>query len=263
MLIVDSGVGGVSVVRALRAADGARPLTYLADTAWFPYGKRTAESLADRATQLIVALQHAHPSLVHAPVVLACNTLSTLALAALRARMPQTVFVGTVPAVKVAAAQSRTRRFTLLATPNTAHSPYTHELITQFASGCVVDVAPAPNLAQLAESMLLGMSVAPETLADAIRPAFHDDARGKTDGVVLGCTHYPLILPQLRAVSPWDVAWIDSSAAIARRAIALRPDAVPTPNIAYVTGAADVARYQVLFAAEGFTDTAALEPVGA
>lgn len=249
MIVVDSGLGGISVVRALRASNPTLALTYIADTAGFPYGSRSAGDISTRAETLIrAASPHAH-----APVVLACNTLSTLCLESLRTcfAMP---FVGTVPAIKVAASLSRTRRFTLLATPNTADSAYTKNLIHSFAEDCVVDRYGAPGLAAMAEQMLLGEPVSPETLRAELAPAFHDDAAGKTDAIVLGCTHYPLILDALRRVAPWEVMWIDSADAIARRAGSLA-DVPPTASVAYVTREPDVARYRALFTREGFSET--------
>ena len=243
MLVMDSGLGGLSVVRALRATRPGLPLLYLADTAGFPYGSRDTADLTVRASTLIAALR------TNGPIVLACNTLSTLCLSALRAQFAMP-FVGTVPAIKVAAAQAQ--RFTVLATPNTAHSRYTDTLIAEFAPHCVVDTHPAPDLASLAERILLGEMVDPARVRAEILPAFHDDAHGRTEAIVLGCTHYPLILDSLRAVAPWPVVWIDSSDAIARRVLAL--DDVPPPaSVAYVTDRADVPRYRDLFAREGFS----------
>lgn len=247
MIVIDSGLGGISVVRALRAARPGMALTYLADTAGFPYGKRSAADIGARA---IALLRAATATEAPGAVVVACNTLSTLCLDALRAAFTFP-FVGTVPAVKVAAQLSVTRRFTLLATPNTAQSTYSANLIAQFAQGCVVDCYGAPNLAAMAERMLLGERVDAAALAAELAPAFTDDARGKTDAVVLGCTHYPLIMDALTAAAPWPVRWVDSGEAIARRALA-QADVPPARSVAYVTRAADVPRYRDLFTREGF-----------
>lgn len=255
MLVMDSGLGGISVVRALRAQQPGRKLRYLADTAFFPYGGRDAGTLARRAATLIETLaETSQPG----TVVLACNTLSTLCLAQLR-EMLSLPLVGTVPAIKTAAAQSASRRFTLLATPNTAHSVYTNDLVEQFAAGCNVDAVGAPNLAQIAEKILLGEPLADEEIAAELAPVFHDDAKGRTDTVVLGCTHYPLILDRLKKNAPWEVQWIDSGDAIARRALSLvTQEQAPANAIAYVTSEADVARYKDVFTREGFDDVALL-----
>ncbi|MEJ0010835.1 MAG: glutamate racemase [Alphaproteobacteria bacterium] len=253
MIVMDSGLGGLSVVRALKEARPGIAVSYLADTGGFPYGGRDAEWIRQRADTVLEALtaQEA-PALV----VAACNTLSTHALAHLRGRWPYG-FVGTVPAIKVAAEQSKTRRFTLLATPGTSGSDYTNGLIAEFAAHCTVDCYGAPNLAALAEAMLLGETVAPGALRQELLPAFQSDARGRTDMVILGCTHYPLILEALSEAAPWPVGWIDSSPAIARHALS-QMKANAARNIAYVTRAQDVARYAPIFAREGFSDTVAL-----
>lgn len=254
MIVIDSGLGGLAVARALRAAAPSLPFAYLADTAGFPYGSRDAADITDRAIRLVEALEKTMPL---STLVLACNTLSTLCLAELRMRFPY-AFVGTVPAIKVAGRVSKTRRFTLLATPNTAASLYSQALIDDFAADCVVDRYGAPNLAAYAERHLLGETLAAELWQRELAPVFHDDARGRTDAVILGCTHYPLVQAQLEAAAPWPVTWIDSSQAIARQALSQPATAVEP--IAYVTAEADVARYAALFAREGFAATRALTP---
>lgn len=249
MLIMDSGLGGLSVVRALRAAQPELSLTYLADTAGFPYGSRSAEAITQRASALIARVIDSH-----APgcIVLACNTLSTLCLDALRAQF-DVPFVGTVPAVKVAA--TRAKRFTLLATPNTADSAYSKKLIADFAGDAVVDRYGAPKLAAMAEAHLLGSALDMNALQAEISPAFHDDDRGRTKAMVLGCTHYPLILDALKKAALWDVEWIDSSDAIARRALSVTDGAAPTDSTALVTSGDDIGRYEEVFAREGFATT--------
>jgi glutamate racemase len=252
MIVIDSGLGGIAVARALRALAPDLPFAYLADTAGFPYGSRSVEDINARAAALIRALEKVTAL---STVVLACNTLSTLCLAELRAQFPYH-FVGTVPAIKVAGNFSKTRRFTLLATPNTVASSYSQKLIGEFASDCVVDRYGAPNLAAYAECSLLGEIIPADVWRNELAPAFHNDAQGKTDAVILGCTHYPLVLEQLRKAAPWEVQWIDSSEAIARRA--LSQPVAPVAPVAYVTAEKDVARYAPLFTREGFAQTLVL-----
>lgn len=253
MAIIDSGLGGISVVRALQATNPSLHLIYVADTAGFPYGGQSADAITARGVAMVEALWKAHRV---NRVVVACNTLSTLSLAALRAQFPHITFIGTVPAVKVAAERSQTKRFTLLATPNTAHSPYSKSLIDQFAQGCVVDAVGAPNLASLCERYLLGESISDALWQAEIAGCFHDDARGRTDSIILGCTHYPLVTDILRALSPWPVAWIDSGEAIARQA--LRDYHGGTITRAYVTNPADCAIYRDLFLREQLSECHAL-----
>lgn len=253
MVIVDSGLGGISVVRALLGTPHAEPLIYVADTGGFPYGKRSVFDITNRAIGLMEHILARHPGQT---IVLACNTLSTLCLTTLRERF-SVPFVGTVPAIKTAAKQSVTRRFTLLATPNTAQSHYSQGLINEFANDCVVDVYGAPNLAVYAETLLLGGVVEDGALRNELAPAFCNDAFGKTDSIVLGCTHYPLIQDALERVSPWPVQWVDSSEAIARRARELAGKPAESAR-AYVTSAAAVNRYRDVFAREGFPVTECL-----
>lgn len=253
MLVLDSGLGGLSVVRALRVLAPQMRCDYLADTAGFPYGARSADNLKTHSHALMQrVIADINPSVI----VLACNTLSTLCLESLRAAF-DVPFVGTVPAIKVAASVSKTRRFSLLATPNTAASNYTDDLVTQFAHDCVVDRYGAPNLARFAEAALLGDAQSDAAIAAEIAPCFHADARGKTDTVILGCTHYPLLIEQLHRTAPWNVTWVDSSEAIARRALS-QADGHMGANRAYVTGKTAQARYQAVFESEGFEETGLL-----
>jgi glutamate racemase len=251
MIIIDSGLGGLSVARALPQRSG---IVYIADTAGFPYGAREAQWLVARSKALVAALSARHADTTY---ILACNTLSVLALAALREAFAFS-FVGTVPAVKVAAEQSRSRRFTLLATPNTAKGAYVNDLIDQFAKDCAVECYGAPKLAEYAEALMLGHSVSDAAIAEQIAPCFHDDARGKTDTVILGCTHFPLIQERLRNAAPWQVAWIDPAAAIARRALSFEPLS-DVPAIAYVTSGQAKERYAPVLAREGFHHVSVLD----
>ncbi len=255
--VIDSGLGGLSVVRALRQLAPSVPVNYVADNAWFPYGSKTAEELIRRSMVLVKAVEEVlKPSVV----VIACNTLSTLALAQLRREFSLS-FVGTVPAIKVAARISQTRRFTLLATPNTARSTYSDGLIDAFATDCIVDRYGAPHLAAMIEAHLLGAALDVGAVAAEIAPCFHDDVRGRTDAVVLGCTHYPLIAETLADASAWSITWVDASKAIARQALKMLEDkasAEQKKHGAWITSETDYDDYARLFAAEHLHSTALL-----
>jgi glutamate racemase len=152
-------------------------------------------------------------------VVIACNTASTLALPVLRARFA-TPFVGTVPAIKPACERSQTKRVSVLATPATVRRDYTQALIREFAGDTRVTLVGSDKLASLAEAALHGEAVTDADIAAEIAPAFVNDG-GRTDTVVLACTHYPLILDRLERLAPWPVTWLDPAPAIARRASSL------------------------------------------
>ncbi len=149
-------------------------------------------------------------------IVLACNTASTVALRALRKAFGIPV-VGTVPAIKPAASLTKSGLVSVLATPGTVGREYTRELIAQFGAGTRFNLVGAPALAELAEMSASGAAVEDEAIAREIAPCFLDDGASRTDVVVLGCTHYPLLLDRLDALAPWPVIWLDPAPAVARR----------------------------------------------
>jgi glutamate racemase len=218
VLVFDSGLGGLTVLREIAKARDDLALIYAADDAAFPYGRLGDRELAARVDLVMGELIARYsPDLV----VIACNTASTLTLPILRAKH-SIPFVGTVPAVKPACASSRTKRISVLATPGTVKRDYTRALIAEFAADCEVDLVGSPELAAHAERELHGAPVSDAAILAEIGPAFRDDGR-RTDTVVLACTHYPLLIERLRKLEPWPVEWIDSSPAIARRAASLLP----------------------------------------
>jgi glutamate racemase len=218
ILVFDSGLGGLTVLReVVRARPDAR-YVYVADDAFFPYGQHSEATLIDRVVPLMGELIAAHrPDLV----VIACNTASTLVLSHLRAAYA-VPFVGTVPAIKPACAQSITRRVSVLGTSGTVKREYTQTLIRDFGAGCIVTLVGSAELASLAEAALGGDAITDVAIFTEIAPCFVQDASGaRTDTVVLACTHYPLLLDRFNALAPWPVAWIDPAPAIARRVVDL------------------------------------------
>lgn len=214
VLVIDSGVGGLSVVQAIRAALPALRLVYLADNAWFPYGTRPVAALVEHVVTLV------EQALRRAPcdaLVVACNTASTVALDALRARLTLPV-VGVVPPIKTAGTVSRSRVVGLLATEATVTRPYVRRLEADFAPDCRIVALGSSRLAEMAEAKLRGVPVDRDELRALLAPFFGADAP-PIDTVVLGCTHYPLLLDELVAVSPPEVRWLDASPAIARRLV--------------------------------------------
>jgi len=215
VLLFDSGMGGLTVARAVRAEIPAADLVYAADNAAFPYGAWDEGLLVRRIVDVVGKLiERVKPDLV----VIACNTASTLALAALREKYT-VPFVGTVPAIKPAAAQTKSGLIGVLATPGTAQREYTRALIDTYAYHCKVFLHGAKRLAEIAEAKLKGQAVDEKELRAEIAPVFRRRDGRLTDVVVLGCTHYPLLLDELNAASPWPVIFIDPAPAIARHVL--------------------------------------------
>ncbi len=213
ILVFDSGLGGLTVFREVKAVRPDARFVYVADDAGFPYGEMAEEALITRIVHVIgKAIRNHAPDLV----VIACNTASTLALTELRARF-SVPFVGTVPAIKPACAQSITKRVAVLGTQATVSREYTHALIREFAAGCDVHLVGSPRLAGYAEAELAGAAVSDGAIESEIAACFIDADGRRTDTIVLACTHYPLLLERVRSNAPWPVTWLDPAPAIARR----------------------------------------------
>ncbi|WP_328838078.1 glutamate racemase [Methylobrevis albus] len=246
LLVFDSGLGGLSVVAEIRRQLPSAAIAYLADTAVFPYGDLGEEALVARVAGLMeIAVPRFQPD----AVVIACNTASTLVLPSLRSRFSMPI-VGTVPAIKPAAEQSRSRRVSVLATPGTVARDYTRDLIRTHGGDCRFTLVGSRRLAGLAERELAGERIEDADYAAEILPCFvadRDAGEGevRTDIVVLACTHFPLVLGRLAALAPWPVAWIDPAPAIARRVVAVT---------------ADIAARAAGQAMEGFFSTGRLPP---
>jgi glutamate racemase len=216
ILVFDSGLGGLTVLREIVATRNDAHYIYVADDAFFPYGHHSEDEIIARVVPLMGDLiaQHA-PDLV----VIACNTASTLVMSHLRAAYA-VPFVGTVPAIKPACALSKTRRVSVLGTKGTVQREYTRGLIRDFADGCEVTLVGSPELAALAETALSGGTISDRDIAAELAPCFvgdPGDVTTRTDTIVLACTHYPLLFDRLIRLAPWEVAWVDPAPAIARR----------------------------------------------
>ncbi len=213
ILVFDSGLGGLTVLREIVRARSDAHYAYVADDAFFPYGHHSEEQIVARVVPLIGELIARHaPDLV----VIACNTASTLVMSHLR-NAYQVPFVGTVPAIKPACASSKTKQVSVLGTKGTVKREYTKRLIEDFSQGCEVTLVGSAELASLAETALSGNAVSDKDIAAELAPCFVESGGARTDTVVLACTHYPLLLDRLTKLAPWPVDWIDPSPAIARR----------------------------------------------
>ena len=218
VLVFDSGLGGLTVLAQTAKVRPDVSLVYAADDAAFPYGALGEQELVARVASVMARLVA-----LYAPdlVAIACSTASTLVLGPLRMLYPGIPFVGTVPAIKPAAAASKSRLVSVLATPGTVARDYTQALVREYAGDCEVALVGSPHLARLAEDCMKGLPVDDAEIAREIAPCFVEGRGRRTDVVVLACTHYPLLQDQFVRLAPWPVDYVDPAPAIARRVDAL------------------------------------------
>ncbi|RZA27348.1 MAG: glutamate racemase [Proteobacteria bacterium] len=214
VLVFDSGVGGLSVLNAIRQKAPKHSFAFVGDNAGLPYGDKSEKWLIDRVPQVIAkALEYVPCKML----VVACNTASTIVLPPLRAMFSFPV-IGVVPAIKPAALLSSSKVIGLLATPATVARSYTDTLIEDFAADCQVVRIGSSRLVNLAEEKMRGGAVSLVEIAEILKP-FKD---ASPDVVVLGCTHFPLLKDEFEAVLP-GVRFIDSGDAIAGRVLHFQP----------------------------------------
>ena len=212
ILFFDSGVGGLSVLAPTRELLPTAPIVYAADSAGFPYGKRSEAEIASRVPALLGRLvERYHPRLA----VIACNTASTIALDHVRLALDLPV-VGTVPAIKPATETSKARVIGVLGTQATVRQPYVDDLAAKFAADCTLIRHGSPELVELAEAKLAGDDISADAVRAAVQPMFDAADGERIDTVVLACTHFPLLADELHMVFP-HVTYVDGGPGIARR----------------------------------------------
>ncbi len=207
--VYDSGVGGLSVLRALLNELPNENFIYLGDQAHVPYGERSLEALrelADGVTRFFIQ-QGAKI------IVIACNTASAAALKYLRAKYPEQIFVGMEPAVKPAAEQTHSHKVGVLATPSTFHGELYASVVERFANGVEIFQSTCPGLVAQIEQGNLDGEETMRILHDALDPMLAADV----DKIVLACTHFPFVIPQIEAIVAGRATVIDPAPAVARQ----------------------------------------------
>lgn len=267
LAVIDSGVGGLGVVREIRRLLPQADIVYVADNGGFPYGNLADAAVIERCARIVAALERL---IAPSAVVVACNTASTIALAALRARFA-VPFVGCVPAIKWAARVSKSKTFGLLATPATVRREYLRALIEKFAAGCTVLTHGSSRLAPVAERRFRNLPIDLGVLREEVEVLTKAPGGEALDTIVLGCTHYSFVLPELVSAAPSSIAWLDPAGAVARRVrdflSALPPDSprqLPFPaNLAIFTAPLDDADVMRARLAEfGFAELRVVDLVG-
>lgn len=207
--VFDSGVGGLSVLAEIRRRLPHESLLYVADSGHVPYGEKSPEFIRQRCRSIAGFLLEQGAK----ALVLACNTATAAAIAELRETWPQIPIIGMEPAVKPAAAATRTGVVGVLATTGTLKSAKFAALLDRFAHDVRVITQPCPGLVERIEAGDLSSAATRDLLQGFVEPLL---AQG-CDTLILGCTHYPFIKPTLRLMLPESVSLIDTGEAVARR----------------------------------------------
>lgn len=216
--VFDSGVGGLSVLAEIRRQSPDLDLVYLADQAWAPYGERDLDEVRERSVAISRYLLERGCD----PVVVACNSASAAALHHLRDVFPHNRFVGMEPAVKPAASQSETGVIGVLATDATFQGELYASVVDRHANGTEVVEQACPGLAAAVERLGPDHPDTIRLLGSYVEPL----RRARVDTIVLGCTHYPFLMPALRGLAGHGVTVIDPAPAVAKQAIRLLGDDV-------------------------------------
>lgn len=216
----DSGLGGLTVIRALRERLPDEQIVYVGDTAHVPYGGRPAGQIQEFSLTIARFLIEEHAAKA---IVVPCNTATSAAVPLLRETFPHIPIVGTEPGVKPAARATKTGIVGVLATVGTLNGDRMAQLVSTFAEGVTVLKQPCPRWVELVEA---GKFDTPET-EDAVRECVEPLLARGADVLVLGCTHFPALTPVIVRVAGAGVTIIDTTDAVVRRVAAVVSPAPP------------------------------------
>lgn len=230
--VLDSGVGGFSVLREIRTLLPDQDITYIGDNAWCPYGNKSYPEIRERTFALADILIEKGAEVI----VIACNSATIVAIEALRAHF-LVPFIGMEPGVKPAAALTQTGTIGVLATEASLAGEKFHHLVERHAGDIRVITQPCPKFVELVEKGILNGPKVNAAIDDYTSEMLEAD----TDVFILGCTHYPFLRPALEARLPGNIHFIDTGDAIARRVAQHNLTPSPHPSIQILTtGAPEV-----------------------
>jgi glutamate racemase len=207
--IFDSGIGGISVLRAVREQMPEESVLYFGDQQHIPYGPRPMEQIRNFSEAITKFLLERDAKII----VVACNTASAAALKHLREKFPNVQFVGMEPAVKPAAEHTHTGKVGVLATPATFQGALYASVVERFANGVELFQNTCNGLVQQIEQGNLEGKQTRKILESALLPMLEKNI----DTVVLGCTHYPFVIPLIQAIVGENVRVIDPAPAVAKQ----------------------------------------------
>jgi glutamate racemase len=207
--VYDSGVGGLSVLSAIHSQLPFETTLYFGDQAKVPYGERSLEEVRQLAEGVTRMMMNQGAKLI----VIACNTASAASLKHLRALYPEFPFVGMEPAVKPAAEQTLSGKVGVLATPSTFHGELYASVVERFAKDVQIYEATCPGLVKQIERGYLHTYLTRSILQQALQPMLAEGV----DTLVMGCTHFPFVIPLIQQIAGDNVRVIDPAPAIARQ----------------------------------------------
>lgn len=210
--IFDSGVGGTSIWKEIVQLLPNEHTIYLADSKYAPYGEKTKAEILQRSINITELLLEKGCKLI----VVACNTATTNAIDYLRKNY-EVPFIGIEPAIKPAALQTKTKKVGVLATKGTLSSNLFNNTAKLYASGIEITEKEGTGLVEMIEAGKAQSKETEELLASYVIPM----ADSGIDCLVLGCTHYPYLIPSLRKILPSHIKIIDSGEAVARQTRAI------------------------------------------
>ncbi len=234
VLLIDSGLGLLSIARAIHQEYPMIKLFAIADSEGFPWGGKTKDALIRRTA---ILAEYGIKQWNIDAIVIACNTASVIVLEHLRKRFSVPI-IGVVPAIKPAAHYSKKGIIGVLATESTIGRPYVQDLIVNFADDCKVVMVGSKILAKIAEDKLQNHPVEKAIIASEIAPFMEH----KVDAIALACTHYPLLLEEFLDLTDGKIKFFDPSAAVAyqlaRKLTAIKPASkiIPMDNSLFATG---------------------------
>lgn len=239
--ILDSGVGGFSVLREIHQLIPGASIRYVGDSAWCPYGTKSAEAICDRVMTIADSLLDWGAQIL----VIACNSATIHAVGPLRATYPLPI-VGMEPGVKPAAEVTRSGVIGVLATEASIAGEKFHRLVHNHADGVRVITRPCPRFVDLVESGTLEGPETENAVEEALAPLLAEGA----DTIVLGCTHYPFLRPVIETQVPEGVTLIETGAAVAKRVASLLPsvsDSVEESSEIHIETTGELATLEQLF----------------
>ncbi len=236
-VFIDSGVGGIPYMTSLlkRAPDST--CVYVADTENFPYGEKTHDQVVSCVISLVEKICNKFSPAV---IVVACNTISVNALDVLREKFPSVKFVGTVPAIKLAASVSEKKSIGLLATQATCDNPYNIELKNKFAADCKLVCRGDGALVSFIEHN--AFTASRQACLDAVKPAVNFFRDNGCDVIILGCTHFLNITDIFKEACAPDIKVVDSVDGVVRHALEVLDECRRCEPVGDFKGAAPLRR---------------------